>query len=146
MVLELECEHDSLWAAVRSIAVKIGCSAETLRRWVRAVERDTGGHPYERGMAVFFGKCRVENAVCAKPRSVSAPGPRKVGERRHQLHDIDLRESPLLGEDVLEVPAQGCLASPRRDGDLANGPALGERGRELALRRREPEDGPRRAA
>ena len=41
MVLEHERDYDSQWAAIRSIAAKIGCSSETLRRWVRAVERDT---------------------------------------------------------------------------------------------------------
>ncbi len=45
MVLEHECEHDSQWAAIQSIAAKIGCSSETLRHWVRAVERDTGRRP-----------------------------------------------------------------------------------------------------
>ena len=38
MVLEHEREHDSQSAALRSIAPKIGCSAETLRSWVRAME------------------------------------------------------------------------------------------------------------
>ena len=42
LVLEHEHEHDSQWAAIRSIAAKFGCSSETLRHWVRAVERDTG--------------------------------------------------------------------------------------------------------
>ena len=45
MVLEHEREHDSQWVAIRSIAAKIGCSSETLRHWVRAVERDTGRRP-----------------------------------------------------------------------------------------------------
>ena len=45
MVLEHEREHDSQWAAIRSIATKIGCSSETLHHWVRAVERDTGRRP-----------------------------------------------------------------------------------------------------
>ena len=45
MVLEREREHDSPWAAIRSIAEKIGCSAETLCHWARAVERDTGLRP-----------------------------------------------------------------------------------------------------
>ena len=35
MVLEHAPEHDSQWAAIGSIAEKIGCSAETLRKWVR---------------------------------------------------------------------------------------------------------------
>ena len=45
LVLEHERAHDSQWAAIRSIAAKIGCSSETLRHWVRAVERDTGRRP-----------------------------------------------------------------------------------------------------
>ena len=45
LVQEHEREHDSQWAAIRSIATKIGCSSETLRHWVRAVERDTGRRP-----------------------------------------------------------------------------------------------------
>ena len=42
MVFDHQGEHDSQWAAIRSIAVKIGCSAETLRNWVRQAERDAG--------------------------------------------------------------------------------------------------------
>ena len=42
MVLEHEQEYSSQWQAVISIADKIGCTAETLRRWVRQVEVDTG--------------------------------------------------------------------------------------------------------
>jgi transposase-like protein len=42
MVLDHEKEHSSQWSAVRSIAEKMGCTPETLRRWVRQVERDEG--------------------------------------------------------------------------------------------------------
>ena len=42
MVMEAQGQHDSQWAAMESIAAKIGCTAETLRRWVRQHERDTG--------------------------------------------------------------------------------------------------------
>jgi len=42
MVLELQDEHTSQWAAIGSIAPKIGCTRETLRRWVRQAERDQG--------------------------------------------------------------------------------------------------------
>ena len=34
--------HESQWAAISSIAEKIGCSAETLRKWVRQAEREAG--------------------------------------------------------------------------------------------------------
>ena len=42
VVLEHEDEYDSQWAAIRSVAEKIGCTAETLRNWVRQAERDAG--------------------------------------------------------------------------------------------------------
>jgi transposase len=42
MVLEHQGEYASQWAAIGSIAAKIGCSGETLRHWVRQHERDAG--------------------------------------------------------------------------------------------------------
>ena len=45
MVFEHEGEHGSQWAAMCSIAEKIGCTAETLRKWVRQAERDLGRRP-----------------------------------------------------------------------------------------------------
>jgi transposase len=45
MVREHESEHGSQWGAIRSMAEKLGCTAETLRRWVRQSERDTGVRP-----------------------------------------------------------------------------------------------------
>src|ERR671918_1396654 len=45
MVVEHEAAHDSQWAAMTSIAEKIGCSAETHRKWVRRAERDAGQRP-----------------------------------------------------------------------------------------------------
>ncbi len=45
LVLDQELQHASQWAAMRSVAAKIGCSAETLRNWVRQAERDAGRRP-----------------------------------------------------------------------------------------------------
>ncbi len=45
MVLEHGGEHDSQWAAIRSIAGKFGCTPETLRRWVRQTEINEGSRP-----------------------------------------------------------------------------------------------------
>lgn len=42
MVREHGPEHPSQWAAITSIAGKFGCTAETLRKWVRQAERDSG--------------------------------------------------------------------------------------------------------
>ena len=45
MVLEHEGEHPSRWAAMVSIAGKIGCSAHTLREWLQKADRDSGRVP-----------------------------------------------------------------------------------------------------
>ena len=45
MVLEHGADHASQWAAIGSIAAKIGCTGETLRKWVRQAERDQGRRP-----------------------------------------------------------------------------------------------------
>ena len=42
LVFEHQAEYDSQWAAMNSIAGKVGCTAETLRKWVRRAERDQG--------------------------------------------------------------------------------------------------------
>lgn len=42
MVREHQDEYTSEWAAIVSIAAKIGCTAETLRRWVRQAQTDEG--------------------------------------------------------------------------------------------------------
>ena len=42
LVMESESHHGTQWATITSVASKIGCSAETLRKWVRRAERDSG--------------------------------------------------------------------------------------------------------
>ena len=42
MVFEHKGEYESEWAAMGSIAAKLGCTTETLRKWVRQAERDAG--------------------------------------------------------------------------------------------------------
>ena len=45
LVLEGGGDHTTQWVAINSVSAKIGCTAETLRKWVRAVERDGGQRP-----------------------------------------------------------------------------------------------------
>ena len=45
LVFEQEGSYDSRWAAVTSIAAKMGCSAEALRGWVKRADVDAGKAP-----------------------------------------------------------------------------------------------------
>ena len=45
MVFDAKDQYPSQWAAIESIAAKIGCAGETLRKWVRQGERDSGARP-----------------------------------------------------------------------------------------------------
>ena len=45
MVFDHAHEYPSQWAALRSVAEKLGCGSEVLRRWVRQAERDAGQRP-----------------------------------------------------------------------------------------------------
>ena len=45
LVLTGEHEHKSRWAAIKSVASKIGCTPETLRSWVNKIEVDAGKRP-----------------------------------------------------------------------------------------------------
>ena len=45
MVFNHAGDYPTQWAAITSIAAKIGCTPETLRTWVRQAERDAGQRP-----------------------------------------------------------------------------------------------------
>jgi transposase len=45
LVFEQQGSHDSEWSAISSIAGKLGCTPETLRKWVRQTQRDAGKRP-----------------------------------------------------------------------------------------------------
>ena len=45
MVFEHAPEHPSQWATIRSVAAKLDCTTECLRRWGRQAERDAGQRP-----------------------------------------------------------------------------------------------------
>ena len=45
LVLTSEQDHNSRWAAIKSVAGKIGCTPETLRAWVNKSEVDEGVKP-----------------------------------------------------------------------------------------------------
>lgn len=80
-------EHGSQWAAMQSIAAKIGCSGETLRNWVRQAERDEG---------VRLGRTSAEKEELAKLR-------REVWELR-QANEILRKASAYFAMAELDRP------------------------------------------
>jgi transposase-like protein len=57
MLREHQGEYASQWTATQSISAKIGCTAETLRRWLRQVERGGG----EREGLTTAGRERIKS-------------------------------------------------------------------------------------
>ena len=45
MVFDHAGDYPSQWAAIESVAGKIGCAAQTLSNWVKQAERDSGRRP-----------------------------------------------------------------------------------------------------
>jgi transposase len=45
LVREARGDHSSEWAAICAIASKLGCTSETLRKWVRLAEHASGMRP-----------------------------------------------------------------------------------------------------
>ena len=57
MVFEHQDEYDSQWAAITSVATKLGMTPETLRKWVRRAEIDEGQRP---GLTTTERECLKE--------------------------------------------------------------------------------------
>jgi transposase-like protein len=87
MVLEHQGEYESQWAAIMSVAAKVGCTAETLRGWVRQRERDTG---------------KREGATSAEKERIKALE-REVRELR-QANEILRKASAYFAQAELDRP------------------------------------------
>ena len=102
---------DSQWAAIRSVATKIGCTAETLRHWVRQAERDTGRRP---GLPAELLEREVRTMrFCGRPRRFSHGGARPGGNgdlARIVRRTGSSRASLPIAHDSRRGPSRDTLA------------------------------------
>jgi transposase-like protein len=88
MVLDHEPEHKSRWAAIVSIAGKIGCTAQTLNEWVKKAERDSGKPGLTGDMAARLKALERENRELRQAneilRKASAYFAQAELDRRHK--------------------------------------------------------------
>lgn len=87
LVREHQGEYSSQWAAIQSISAKIGCAAETLRRWIHQAESDGG----EREGLTTTGRDRIRELE------------REVRELR-QANEILRKASAYFAQAELERP------------------------------------------
>nr|WP_176608317.1 IS3-like element IS1203 family transposase [Escherichia coli] len=93
MVLESQDEYDSQWAAICSIAPKIGCTPETLRVWVRQHERDTGG-----------GDGGLTSAECQRLKELE-----RENRELRRSNDILRQASAYFGEGGVRPPLEKMM-------------------------------------
>src|ERR1051326_279941 len=88
MVREHTGEHASQWEAIGSIAAKIGCTTETLRKWVRQAERERGARSgpttAEHDRIKGLGGAGAQRGAESRTRARSAFWPDDGGARSDQ--------------------------------------------------------------
>jgi transposase-like protein len=88
MVLDHEHQHTSRWAAIVSIAGKIGCTSQTLNEWVKKAERDSGKPGLTSDMAARLKALERENRELRQAneilRKASAYFAQAELDRRHK--------------------------------------------------------------
>src|SRR5262245_3957080 len=139
MVFEHRAEHRSQWAAIASIAAKIGCTAQTLSSWVRQAERDQGkraGATTEereriKALERENRELRQANEILRKASAYFAQA--ELDRRWKPGSASSTRIEPITGSCRRRAGALGrsaeCLRSPRRHTTPTSPAAPGRRWR-----------------
>ena len=113
MVFEHEPEYDSQGTVIRSIAGKIGCSAETLRHWVCQAERDAGRRP---GLTTEERRrlkdLERENRELKRARTRFCARRRRISRRRSSTAVVRVfrsQQPPIIGAETNASPPHSLL-------------------------------------
>src|SRR6266480_348348 len=109
MVLDHESEHPSRWAAVTSIAAKIGCTPQTLHEWVKRAEVDSGqraGVPTD--MADKLKALERENRELRQANEIL-----RKASAYFAMAELDRRYKPLSPSSTIIVGRMGSSRSAR---------------------------------
>ena len=125
IVLDDERDHPSRWAAVVSIAAKIGCTGQTLNEWVKKAERQRVGATAEIAVKLkALGRRKLEQHVAAMLDNESGAS---VSPRMRQLID-DMRAEWLKLDQRIASLDDEFATRARYDADaqrLATIPGIG---------------------
>jgi transposase-like protein len=94
MLLDHEGEHSSRWAAIMSIAAKIGCTAQTLNEWVKKAEVDSGRKP------------GLTTDMAAKLKTLE-----RENRELRQANEIRRKASAYFAQAELDRPFKRCSRS-----------------------------------
>ena len=139
LVLNPQGGHETQWVAIVSVSSKVGCSAETLRKWVRRAERDSGVRPgltsdvsgsrrWKGRTWSFVGRTRS----CARHRRISP----KRSSTADPRHDFVHRRAPRqygvepICRELLIAPLT-YYESKARDADRSRLPTRANRDAQL---------------
>ena len=122
MVVDHEGEHASRWAAVSSIAGKIGCTAQTLNEWVKRFERDSGVRAGADGRWIepsyLGGDALGQRLGLGRHPEIAAIGTH-IGGADHGLHRSMREKRHLVGRfDRARSTRQGRLNIAGRFGNM----------------------------
>ncbi len=97
MVLDHEGDHPSRWAAVVSVAAKIGCTAQTLHEWVKKAEVDTGKRAgISTEMAEKLKFLERENRELRQANEIL----RKASDRQYLADRLDPVDLPVIVDET----------------------------------------------
>ncbi len=114
LVVEATPQHASQWAAISSVAAKIGASPETVRKWVRRVEVDSGQRAGLTSGADHADIKRLKQALFPPLSEVLAPVVEHIASLIAGAASVEVRVPTVLTHDRHKAARSDPSKRPRR--------------------------------